>query len=142
MATEEEAIVGGPLDRAAAVLGVSRKQVLAAIVSILAVVAVSVYLAVTSGVSLYRQYESGGAPPTPEVGGDRQSLLERAELPTLLEAGDLLPDSRTASEGMRVRCGPELAGQVGLRGGWIWDGSEFGCRRVNRRSYVDEESDR
>ena len=141
MATEEEAIVGGPLDRAAAVLGVSRRQVMAAVGAILAVVAVSVYLAVTSGMSLYRQYESGGAAPTPVSGVDIQSLLERAELPTLLEAGDLLPDSPTASEEMRVRCGPELAGRVGLRRGWVWDGSEYGCRRVNRRSYVDEEGD-
>ena len=78
MATEEEAIVGGPLDRVAAVLGVSRKQVMAALAAILAIVAVSVYLAVTSAVSLYRQYESGGATPTPEAGGEMQSLLERA----------------------------------------------------------------
>ena len=142
MATEEEAIVGGPLDRAAAVLGVSRRQVTAAIASILAVVAVSVYLAVTSGVSLYRQYESGGAAPTPEAGGARQSLLERAELPILLEAGDPLPDSPTASEGVHVRCGPELTGRVGLLRGWIWDNSEFGCRRVNRQRHIDEKGNR
>lgn len=141
MATEEEAIVGGPLDRAAAVLGVSRKQVTTAIAAILAVVAVSVYLAVTSGLSLYKQYESGGTAPTPEVGRDRQSLLERAELPTLLEAGDLLPDSPTASEGMHVRCGPELTGREGLRRGWIWDGRDFGCRRVNWQRYIDEKAD-
>ena len=142
MASEEEAIIGGPLDRAAAVLGVSRKQVVAALSAILAIVAVSVYLAVTSGVSLYRQYESGGAPPTPEVAGDRQFLLERAELRTLLEAGDPLPDSPTASEGVRVRCGPELTGRVGLRRGWIWDISEYGCRRVNRQKYMDDKDDR
>lgn len=141
MATEEEAIVGGPLDRAAAVLGVSRKQVVAAIAAVLVVVAVSVYLAVTSAASLYRQYESGGAAPTPEASRDGQSLLERAELPILLEAGDLLPDSPTASEGTHARCGPELAGRVGLRRGWIWDSSEFGCRRVNRQMYMDEEDD-
>ncbi len=130
MAGEEEAIVGGPLDRAAALLGVSRRQVLAAISAILAVVAVSVYLAVTSGVSLYRQYESGGAPPTPEVARHRQSLLERTELPKLLEVGEALPDAPMRSDGTLVRCGPELAGQVGLRSGWIWDGDESGCRRV------------
>ena len=129
MSGEEEAIVGGPLDTAAAVLGVSRKQVIAAIAAILAVVAVSVYLAVTSGVSLYRQYESGG-PTTTDAARDRQSLLERAELPELLEAGEALPGSQMRSDKTLVRCGPELEGQAGLRSGWIWDGGEYGCRRV------------
>ena len=133
MASEEEVIVGGPLDRVAAVLGVSRKQVMAAIAVILAVVGVSVYLAVTSGMSLYRQYESGGTLTTPEAGADRQSLLERAELPTVLESGEALPDAPTAPDGTPVRCGPELLGKVGLRSGWIWDSGEFGCRRVRRQ---------
>ena len=130
MSGEEEAIVGGPLDTAAAVLGVSRKQVIAAISVILAVVVVSVYLAVTSGVSLYRQYESGGAPPTTDAARERQSLLERAELPELLESGEALPGSQMRSDGTLVRCGPDLKGQAGLRNGWIWDSSEYGCRRV------------
>lgn len=130
MSGEEEAIVGGPLDRTAAVLGVSRRQVMAAIAAILAVVAVSVYLAVTSGVSLYRQYESGGAPPTPEVARGRQLLLERAELPKFLAVGEALPDSPMRSDGTLTRCGPELEGQAGLRSGWIWDSGEYGCRRV------------
>ena len=133
MASEEEVLVSGPLDRAAAVLGVSRKQVVAAIVAVIAVVALSVYLAVTSGVSLYRQYESGGAVPTPVSGVDGRSLLERAELPTLLEAGEALPDAPMASDGTQIRCGPELVGRAGLRSGWIWDSSEFGCRRVRQQ---------
>lgn len=130
MAGEEEAIVGGPLDRAAAVLGVSRRQVIAAIAAILAVVAVSVYLAVDSGVSLYRQYESGGAGPTPAARAERQSLLERAVLPKLLEVGEALPDFPMRPDGTLPRCGPELEGQAGLRSGWIWDNDEYGCRRV------------
>ena len=133
MANEEEVIVGGPLDRAAAVLGVSRKQVVAATLAVLAVVAVSVYLAVNSGLSLYRQYESGGAVPTPAAGDDGRSLLERAELPTFLEAGEVLPDAPMVSDGTQIRCGPELVGRAGLRSGWVWDSSEFGCRRVRQQ---------
>ncbi len=131
MANDEEIIVGGPLDRTAAVLGISRKQVVAAVTAVMAVVAVSVYLAITSGLSLYRQYESGGAAPTPEASEDAQSLLERAELPILLEAGEALPDT-TISEGVAVWCGPDLVGRAGLQVGWIWDEGEFGCRRVRQ----------
>ena len=73
MAYEEDGLVGDPLDRVAAVLGVSRKQALAALGTIAAIVGLSFYLAVTSGLFLFRQYESGGAPPTPEPAGQEIS---------------------------------------------------------------------
>ena len=132
MAYEEAGLVGDPLDRVAAILGVSRKQALAALVTVAAVVGLSFYLAVTSGLFLFRQYESGGAPPTPEVAG-RESLLERAELPTLVEFGEPVPDAPDGEGGAMLRCGPHLAGQAGLQRGWVWDDRVSGCRRVRQR---------
>ena len=132
MANEEDRLVGDALDRVSAVLGVSRKQALAALITIAAVVGVSFYLALTSGISLIRQYETGGAPPTPEAAG-QQSLLERAELPTLIEVGEPVPDAAPSEDGSRLRCGPGLSGQAGLRKGWVWDDSESSCRRVRQR---------
>lgn len=129
MANEENGLVGDPLDRIAAVLGVSRKQALAALVTIAAVVGLSFYLAVTSGLHLFRQYEAGGAPPTPVVAG-QETLLERAELPTLVEVGEPAPDTARHESGKWLRCGPELAGQAGLQTGWVWDDRVSGCRRV------------
>lgn len=132
MANDEDRLVGAPLDRVAAVLGVSRKQALAALATIAAVVGLSFYLAVTSGLFLFRQYETGGAPPTPKAAG-RETLLERAELPTLVEVGEPLPDAPQGEGDELLRCGPELAGQVGLRRGWVWDDRVSGCRRVRQR---------
>ena len=131
MANDEDRLVGDPLDRIAAVLGVPRKQALAALVTVAAVGGLSFYLAVTSGLFLFRQYESGGAPPTPEAAG-RESLLERAELPTLVEVGEVVPGAPNGEGGELLRCGPELAGQVGLQRGWVWDDREAGCRRVRQ----------
>ncbi len=132
MANEVDRLVGDPLDRIAAVLGVSRKQALAALVTIVAIVGLSFYLAVTSGLSLLRQYETGGAAPTPESAG-QGTLLERAELPTLVELGELAPDGPHGEGGELLRCGPNLAGQAGLRRGWVWDDRISGCRRVRQR---------
>ena len=129
MANDEDRLVGDPLDRIAAVLGVSRKQVLAALVTIAAVVGLSFYLAATSGLYLFRQYETGGAPPTPEVAGE-ELLLERSELPTLVELGEPVPDTPHGEGSEMLRCGPDLAGQAGLRRGWVWDDRVTGCRRV------------
>ena len=131
MTNEEDRLVGDTLDKLAALLGVSRKQALAAAFTILAVIVLSFYLAVTSGVSLYRQYATGGAQPTPQAGGER-ALLERAELPTLLEVGEFLPDAAVTGEGTSLRCGPVLSGEAGLRRGWVWDDREPGCRRVRQ----------
>ena len=132
MAYEEDGLVGDPLDRVAAVLGVSRKQALAALGTIAAIVGLSFYLAVTSGLFLFRQYESGGAPPTPESAG-QETLLERADLPTLVEVGEVVPDVPEGEGGAMLRCGPHLAGQAGLQRGWIWDDRVSGCRRVRQR---------
>ena len=131
MTNEEDRLVGDALDKIAAVLGVSRKQALAAAFTFLAVIVLSFYLAVTSGVSLYRQYETGGAQPTAQAGGE-QALLERAELPTLLEVGELLPDAAVTDDVTLLRCGPVLSGEAGLRRGWVWDDREPGCRRVRQ----------
>ncbi len=131
MANEEDRLVGDPLDRISAVLGVSRKQALAALVTIAAVVGLSFYLAATSGLYLFRQYETGGVLPTPEVAGG-ESLLERSELPTLVELGELAPDTSPGEGGELLRCGPNLAGQAGLRKGWVWDDRVSGCRRVRQ----------
>ncbi len=132
MANEEERLVGDPLDRVAAVLGVSRRQALAALATIVAVVGLSFYLAVTSGLTLFRQYETGGAPSTPEA-AEGQLLLERLELPTLLEEGELVPEAPIADDGKLLRCGPVLEGQAGLDIGWVWDDRASGCRRVRLR---------
>ena len=132
MLNEEDRLVGDPLDKVAAVLGVSRKQALAAAITVSVVIGLSFYLAVTSGLSLFRQYETGGAQPTPHAGGG-QALLERAELPTLVEIGESLPDGPVMDDGTRLRCGPDLAGEAGLRRGWVWDERERGCRRVRQR---------
>lgn len=132
MANEGDRLVVDALDRVAAVLGVSRKQALAALITFAAVVSVSFYLALTSGISLLRQYETGGAPPTPETLG-QQSLLGRSELPTLIEVGEPVPGAAPGEDGAMLRCGPGLSGQVGLRRGWVWDDSESGCRRVRQR---------
>ena len=132
MANEEERLVGDPLDRIAAILGVSRKQAMAALLTVAVVVGLSFYLAVTSGMTLFRQYETGGAPPTPEVAGQK-ALLERVELPTLIGMGEALPDASAGEGGALLRCGPGLAGQAGLRRGWVWDDREAGCRRVHER---------
>ena len=129
MANEVDRLVGDPLDRIAAVLGVSRKQVLAALVTIAAVVGLSFYLAMTSGLYLFRQYETGGAPPTPEVAA-QETLSERAELPTLVQVGEPVPQGEG---GELLRCGPGLAGPDGLRRGWVWDDRISGCRRVRQR---------
>ena len=132
MANDEDRLVGDSLDRIAAVLGVSRKQALAALATIAAVVGLSFYLAVTSGLFLFRQYETGGTPPTPESAG-RETLLERADLPTLVEVGERVPDAPQREGGELLRCGPDLAGQVGLRRGWVWDDRLSVCRRVRQR---------
>lgn len=132
MNNEEKRLVGDLLDRAAAVLGVSRKQTLAALVTIVSVVGLSFYLAVTSGLTLFRQYESGGDPSMPEAAEGRL-LLERLELPTLLEEGELVPEAPIAGDGKLLRCGPVLEGQAGLDIGWVWDDRESGCRRVRLR---------
>ena len=132
MANEEDRLVGDALDRLATVLGVSRKQVLAALITIAAVVGLSFYLAVTSGMSLFRQYETGGALPTPDA-TVQQTLLERAELPTLIDVGEPVPDAVHGEDDALMRCGPGLSGEAGLRRGWVWDDSESGCRRVRQR---------
>ena len=131
MANEVDRLVGDPLDRIAAVLGVSRKQALAALVTIVAIVGLSFYLAVTSGLSLLRQYETSGVAPTPESAGE-ESLLERSELPTLVELGEPAPDTPHSEGSEMLRCGPDLAGQAGLRKGWVWDDRVSGCRRVRQ----------
>ena len=132
MANEEDGLVGDSLDRIAAVLGVSRKQALAALATIATVVGLSFYLAVTSGLYLFRQYETGGVPPTLEVAA-QETLSERAELPTLVEVGEPVPDGPHGEGGELLRCGPGLAGQAGLRRGWVWDDQVSGCRRVRQR---------
>ena len=127
MANEEDGLVGDSLDRIAAVLGVSRKQALAALATIATVVGLSFYLAAMSGLYLFRQYETGGVPPTPKSAG-QEAPLERSELPTLVEVGETV----RSEGGALLSCGPGLTGQVGLQRGWVWDDRISGCRRVRQ----------
>lgn len=115
--------VGGFRDKVAALMGIKHSHVPWAVTSIVALVVISVVLAVGSGNHLYRQYQAGQV--LSSENSEQNAAIERLSLPTTLQAGEPL----IGTEQPNAVCGMHLRGEAGIAQGWIWDDSAQLCRR-------------
>lgn len=116
------------LQKVTELLGVTPAQARMALIVFLVVGTVGIYLSVISAAEFFDQYETGGISEEEQTDllrdAREQMLLDRVKLPTSLAPGQVLPNEED------TRCSPVLAGDVGLKAGWVWIANEERCIRV------------
>lgn len=122
------------VEKLSVLLGLSQQHVKMYILVFLLVMGLMLYLAVNSAVSFYQRYQQSGEVPskTQTSPSESELLLKDATAPKWVPENRLLPGGILNETGQLVYCTDALAGQDGLKYGWIWEADTHGCRKFRQ----------
>lgn len=125
------------IDKLSILLGLSQQHVKIYILVFLVVIGIMLYLAVESGMSFYQRYQRSweASSETQISPSESEQLLENANAPKWVSRDNLLPGGVLNETGQLVYCNEALAGENGLKYGWIWEADTHGCRKFRQINF-------